>query len=67
MAGVETQRLRIVVDVDPLSVPLEGTLTGASQQQRDFVGLVELLAAVEAAVRSANPEDRVDAGEGALP
>jgi hypothetical protein len=39
--------LRIVVDVDPRSAPLAGRLSAPPQSARDFVGLVELLAAVE--------------------
>ena len=50
-AGVGPRSLRLVVDVDPGSSPLEGTLSAASNDQRYFVGLVELLAAVEDLVR----------------
>jgi hypothetical protein len=55
--------LRIVVDVDPLSAPLEGALSTGSQASRQFVGLVELLAAVEEVVREASRGD----GQGPWP
>jgi hypothetical protein len=64
MAGASLPRLRIVVEVDPLSAPLEGTLRSSSAARREFVGLVELLAAFEDVVRQAqerdNPEGEAD-------
>jgi hypothetical protein len=51
VAGVRPPVLRIVVDVDPSSSPLEGTLSAGSRAPRDFVGLVELLAGIEDLVR----------------
>ena len=55
--------LRIVVDIDPLSAPLEGALSTGPQASREFVGLVELLAAVEEVVGEANRGD----GQGPWP
>ncbi|MDA8302605.1 MAG: hypothetical protein M0005_13960 [Actinomycetota bacterium] len=49
--------LRIVVDVDPLSAPLEGVLSSGSHAGREFVGLVELLAALEEVVREERRDD----------
>lgn len=52
-----SRSLRIVVDVDPLSDPLEGVLGTGSHAGREFVGLVELLAAIEELVREERGED----------
>jgi hypothetical protein len=56
-AGVGPPGLRIVVDVDPRSSPLEGTLSAGSNAPRDFVGLVELLAGIEDLVRQSRSGD----------
>ena len=42
--------LRIEVYIDPLSVPLEGVLSTGPHASWEFVGLVELLAALEEVV-----------------
>jgi hypothetical protein len=51
--------LRIVLDIDPLSAPLEGALSTESRSSREFVGLVELLAALEEVVRQERPNGEV--------
>jgi hypothetical protein len=53
--------MRIVLDVDPLSAPLVGTLSTGTDPRRQFVGLVELLVAVEEAVSQARCGDERDA------
>ena len=57
MAGAETRTMRIVVELDPRSTPLAGTLFSPPLPPREFVGLVEFLGAAEELVRRVQPGD----------
>jgi hypothetical protein len=48
---------RLVVDVDPQSIPIQGWIREPSASRRRFVGWLELTSALEAVRRGCKPAD----------
>jgi hypothetical protein len=59
----EPQQVRVVLDLDPNSEPIRGSLSATDQDSRPFFGWLELAGAVEAA-RAEAAVDRRRSGNG---
>jgi hypothetical protein len=54
----ESQAVRVVLDLDPNSEPIRGSLSASDQDSRPFFGWLELASAVEAARAAAHVGQR---------